>query len=145
MTVRRNNLLKDLDIKQVSLMFDTEEKCLEYLADAKWNSGFTCRYCGNTNYCKGRKAHSRRCTKCKHEESATSHTIFHGCRMPITEAFQMAVTVCHKPDISTYKMAEQFDTRQMTCWKFKKKILECIESKGELKMLLDELEMNSRQ
>lgn len=103
-----------------------EDNCLAFLAGEKWSGGFTCRHCGNTNYCKGKKPHSRRCTRCKREESATAHTVFHGCRMPLTQAFAMAYQICHKPGISTYELSRRLDTRQMTCWKFKQKIMECL-------------------
>lgn len=112
--------------------FPNEEACLEFLATAKWDKEYHCRKCGNTNYCKGKTPHSRRCTRCKHEESATSHTIFHNCRIPLTKAFKMSLLVCNDPAISTYKLSDEFETRQMTCWKFKKKILECIENGASL-------------
>lgn len=127
-------ILKNIGILEFEEHFDTEEKCLEYLADEKWKSGFVCRKCGHTNFCKGKKPHSRRCTRCKTEESATAHTIFHKCKFPLTEAFKITYLVCHNPDISTSKISEKLDLRQMTCWKFKKKIMECIDSRGDINL-----------
>ncbi len=40
--------------------------------------------------------------------------------------------ICNNPDISTYKLSEKFNIRQMTCWKFKKKIIECINQRGDI-------------
>ena len=128
-------LFKNIGILQFENIFSTEEKCLEFLAQEKWKDGFFCRKCGHDNYCKGKKPHSRRCTRCKQEESATSHTIFHGCHLPLTQAFRLAYQVCHNPEISTYELARQLDTRQMTCWKLKKRMMECIEAHGELRVL----------
>lgn len=119
--------------------FFSEEKCLEYLAGEKWSAGFVCRKCGHTKYCKGKKPFSRRCTKCKTEESATAHTIFHKCKFPITEAFKITYLVCHNRDISSYKLSEDLNLRQMTCWKFKKKISECIDSRGDIDIQYKEL------
>ncbi len=102
-----------------------EEMLLEFLADSKWRDGFVCRKCGNTNYCKGKKPYSRRCTRCKSEESATAHTLFHHCKIPLLEAFDIVRTVCCNPDVSTYELSRQQGKRQMTCWKFKTKVLEC--------------------
>ena len=112
-----------------------EDRCLEFIAEEKWRDGFVCRKCGHVNYCSGKKPYSRRCTRCKHEESATAHTIFHGCHLPLKQAFRLAYQVCHDPGISTYELARQLDTRQMTCWKLKKRMMECIESHGELRIL----------
>ncbi len=130
-----NPSFKNIGIIEFSTQFSTDEKCMEYLSNEKWKSGFICRKCGHTNYCKGKKPFSRRCTRCKSEESATAHTIFHKCKIPLAEAFKITFLVCGNPDISTSKLSDKIDLRTMTCWKLKKKILECIDSKGEIDLL----------
>lgn len=126
------SLFKNISIIEFDDLFSTDEKCFEFLAGKKWENGFICRKCGHTNYCKGKKPYSRRCTKCKSEESATAHTAFHKCKLPLTEAFKITYLVCNNPDISTYKLSDKFNIRQMTCWKFKKKIIECINQRGDI-------------
>jgi len=126
------NMIIHLKPLEFESAFSDEDKCLEFLADQKWKDGYVCKKCGHTNYCKGKTPFSRRCTRCKSDESATAHTIFHRCKIPLTNAFEIAYTVCRQPDVSTYELARQIDKRQMTCWKFKKKITECIEKRGEL-------------
>jgi hypothetical protein len=106
--------------------FSSNEKCLEFLANEKWKDGYICKKCGNTNYCKGKTLFSRRCTKCKHDESATANTMFHRCKVPLNEAFKLAYEVCNLPEVSIAKLSETFERRQMTCWKLKKKIMECL-------------------
>jgi hypothetical protein len=51
---------------------------------------------------------------------------------------QIAYTVCGDPTISSYELSRKLERRQMTCWKFKKKILECVETRGELKLVLND-------
>jgi two-component system, sensor histidine kinase LadS len=114
--------------------FSDDEKCLEVLAAEKWKEGYVCRKCSNTNYCAGKSPHSRRCTRCKHDESATAHTIFHRCKIPVREAFKIAFMVCCNPDVSSYDLSRSLELRQMTCWKFKKKISDCLEQKGYLSL-----------
>ena len=128
-------IFKNIDIIEFEDHFDTEEKCLEYLAEEKWKDGFICRKCGHTNFCRGKKPYSRRCTRCKTEESATAHTIFHKCKFPLTEAFKITYLVCHNPDISSVKISEKINLRHMTCWKFKRKITECIDARGDINLL----------
>lgn len=106
--------------------FSANLNCLEFLANEKWKEGYICKNCGNSNYCNGKTFFSRRCTKCKHDESATAHTIFHRCKIPIQEAFKMAYEVCVLPDISIANLSDKLKIRQMTCWKLKKKIMECL-------------------
>jgi hypothetical protein len=110
--------------QELELLFTSDEACLEFLASLKWSEGFVCRKCGNTNSCPGKTPHSRRCTKCKSEESATTGTIFHNCKFAISKAFYMAYHVCKgHEDISTYEFARRLSLRQMTCWNFKTKMI----------------------
>jgi len=113
----------ELNDKQLEKLFASDDKCLEFLADLKWSEGFVCRKCGNTNFCTGKTPYSRRCTKCKTEESSTAGTIFHNCKFPVSKAFYIAYNVCKgKEEISTYEFARRLSLRQMTCWNFKTKI-----------------------
>jgi hypothetical protein len=127
-----------LDIK----LFDSPEACLKLIADQKWTEGYSCRNCGNQNFCKGKTPYSRRCTRCKHEESATSHTIFHRCRIALPEAFRIIHLVCTDPGISSYEISRQMELRQMTCWKLKNKLMDCIREKGEIDILFNEKKIN---
>lgn len=108
-------------------LFDDSEKVLHFIAGVKWEKGFVCRKCGHTNYCEGKTPASRRCTRCKSEESATSHTIFHNIKFPVNKAFYIAYQVCIlNKDCSSYNYAEQLGLNQMTCWKFRKRIQDCV-------------------
>ena len=129
------SLFKNIELIEFENVFSSDEKCMEFLANEKWKNGFACRKCGHTNYCKGKKPFSRRCTKCKSEESATAHTLFHKCKFPLNEAFKITYLVCHNHDISSYKLSEKINLRPMTCWNFKKKITECIDSRGDINIL----------
>ncbi|MFZ4400316.1 MAG: hypothetical protein ACOYO1_09795 [Bacteroidales bacterium] len=115
-----------ITINDFASQFATDELCLEFLAKEKWKEAYSCKKCGNSNYCNGKTPYSRRCTKCKHDESATANTMFHHCKIPINEAFKMAYEVCSLPDISIANLSEKLKIRQMTCWKLKKKIMECL-------------------
>ncbi|MCX6248083.1 MAG: transposase [Bacteroidetes bacterium] len=118
--------------------FQTDEACLEFISSQKWADGYTCRKCGHTNFCKGKSPYSRRCTRCKHEESATANTLFHRCHIPISEAFRIAYTVCHDPGVSSYELSRQLERRQMTCWKLKSRLMECLEKRGRIDILYRE-------
>jgi len=123
----------ELTEKQLEELFSDDEKCLQFLAEIKWEKGFTCRKCGNDNYCAGKTPYSRRCTKCKSEESASAGTIFHNCKFSLHKAFYIAYNVCKgKSDMSSYELARKLSLRQMTCWNFKTKILHAIQEMGSL-------------
>ena len=108
-------------------LFEDGEKVLKFIADIKWKEGFVCRSCGHTNFCDGKTPSSRRCTRCKKEESASANTIFHNIKFPINKAFFIAYNVCVLGnDFSSYNYSDKLGLNQMTCWKFRKRILNCI-------------------
>jgi len=123
-------LFDDITEKDFELLFADDESCMAWLASKKWDKGFVCRKCGHHNHCPGKRPYSRRCTRCKREESATAHTPFHHCRIPLRDAFRMAWLCCHSPAISAAHLSRELDIRQMTCWKFKKKIQQCMNDVG---------------
>ena len=103
------------------------DKVLKFVADIKWQNGFVCRSCGHTNYCDGKTPYARRCTRCKKEESATANTIFHNIKFPINKAFYIAYNVCVLGnEFSSYNYSDQLGLNQMTCWKFRKRIQDCM-------------------
>ena len=124
---------KELTQQQLDLLFSSDDECYRFLAEVKWEGGFTCRKCGNINYCPGKTPHSRRCTKCKKEESAAADTIFHNCKFPVHKAFYIAYNVCRgNEDLSSYELARRLTLRQMTCWNFKTRIRNALQQMDKL-------------
>lgn len=130
--------------KFLSVISD-ESTALEIIANIKWKDGFVCRSCGNTNYCKGKGELSRRCTRCKKEESVTANTLFHRCKIPISKAMEMAFLVCSTSDISSYELSRQIGIRHMTCYGLQKKVKDCLLDDSENGLLKEILcEINKR-
>ncbi|MDD4993108.1 MAG: transposase [Paludibacter sp.] len=118
---------EEISTEKAQELFESSEKVLKFIADVKWKEGFTCRNCGHTNFCDGKTPSARRCTRCKKEESATANTIFHNIKFPINKAFFIAYNVCVLgSDFSSYNYSDQLGLNQMTCWKFRKRIQNCI-------------------
>ncbi len=123
-------LKKDITPELIQTLCQDNDKALQFIADIKWEKGFVCRKCGHTNYCSGKTLASRRCTRCKKEESATAHTIFHNCKFSISKAFYIINTVCFENrKLTVNELSNELELNPMTCWKFRKKIEECIEDK----------------
>ncbi len=112
-----------------TLRFYQDEECYKYLAEIKWEDGYTCKKCGWNEFYHGLKPHSRRCLKCKYDESLTSGTMFDRCKIPIHIAFHIAFRLCtKKKGMSSLELASEFEQRQKTCWEFKWKVQQAMES-----------------
>lgn len=103
--------------------FTDDASCLEYLSSIKWADGFKCKKCGHTNYCNDRYPYSRRCTRCKYDESVTSGSMFDKIKFPLVYAFHIAFKISTKKKwMSSLELAEEYCMRQKTVWEFKRKI-----------------------
>lgn len=112
--------------------FPDEATCYEYLSIAKWHSsGFICRKCGHNKYCIGKRPFSRRCLRCKYDESPTAGTAFDKLKFSIHIAFHILFKLSsRKKGISTVELSKEFSLRQKTCWAFKWKIQQAMQSSG---------------
>ena len=111
--------------------FTDDASCLEYLSAIKWADGFKCKKCGHTNYCNDRYPYSRRCTRCKYDESVTSGSMFDKIKFPLVYAFHIAFKIStKKKGMSSLELAEEYCMRQKTVWEFKRKIQKAMRSSG---------------
>lgn len=109
--------------------FRADEDCYKYIADIKWQDGYVCKKCGNTHYCAGRKPYSRRCCKCKYDESPTTGTMFDKIKFSLLVAFHIAFKIStKKKGMSSLELSEEYEVRQKTCWAFKWKIQKAMRS-----------------
>ena len=130
-------------LEKFRIAFPDDASCINLLALQKWKNGFVCTKCGNTNYCSGKLETSRRCTRCKKEESATANTVFHRCKFSLRKAFEIVLLTCQVSAISSYKISDMLDLRHMTCYSFQKKVSQCLTGQnddGLLKDLITEID-----
>jgi hypothetical protein len=109
--------------------FKEDIDCYEYLSLIKWERGYTCRKCNYDKYCKGKKPFSRRCLKCKYDESPTTNTMFEKLKFPILIAFHIIFKIStKKKGMSSMELSNEFELRQKTCWAFKQKVQQVMKS-----------------
>lgn len=132
---------KKLDFRGVNAIefhkrFKGDEDCYEYIARIKWSDEkFSCKKCGYQKMFKGKKPFSRRCMKCKYDESPTARTMFDKVKFPLLIAFHLIFKISsRKKGMSTLELSREFGLRQMTCWKFKQKIQQAMSSAGNYKL-----------
>lgn len=131
--INLKKLFNNTDDQFFASQYMTQEDCLAFLASEKWKDGYTCRKCGHHNYCQGKTPYARRCTRCKHDESATAHTIFHRCKVDLPNAFRITYMLCNEKEVSSHELSRRLHLRQMTCWKLKQKIEVCMRDQQVIK------------
>jgi len=62
--------------------FYSEQACFDYLFQLRWPEGFCCSRCGHDEYWMTSRG-LYLCHQCKHQQSVTAGTIFHGTRKPL--------------------------------------------------------------
>ncbi|NVO30106.1 7TM diverse intracellular signaling domain-containing protein [Hymenobacter lapidiphilus] len=143
-------LSQEVDFGEFSQIYPDKEACLTYLADLKWAHGYHCRKCGHDNYCEGREALSRRCTRCRYVESATSYTLLQKCKFSIVKAFYAVFLLhTHNGSYSAQELSRVLDLRRATCSNFSQKVLEAMRrlpadpagEEGWTRLLLDDTSM----
>lgn len=128
-------LSKELSFEEFSKIYPDNNTCFKFLADLKWEKGFSCKKCNTSLFSNGHLAYSRRCSKCDYDESVIVNTVFQNSRIPINKAFFMVYMIyTTKGRISSYKLSEILDLRQATCWSYSSKIKKVMdERKKELR------------
>jgi transposase-like protein len=68
-------------------MFTTEEQCLDYLMELRFQDGYSCPKCEHNEYWKNNRG-LMVCRNCKYEMSITSGTIFHKSKLSLVVIFR---------------------------------------------------------
>lgn len=143
-------ILKNLDRKTFKSRFGTKLLCYQYLADQKWESGYSCKKCAHDRYSKGSQLCSRRCRKCGYDESTTTGTLFHKLKFGIDKAFEMLYEIStSKKGANSIWLAERFGVNQKTAWLFRQKAQAAMQSSErhplEDEVHVDEFEIGTPQ
>lgn len=121
--VKARVMVEEVDFDEFSKIFPGEESCYRYLSELKWDKGYICRKCNHARFCEGKDKYSRRCTRCRYDDSPTAFTIFHRLKFDVVKAFYMVFLVyANKGKITSLELSQLLQLRQSTCWTFSKKV-----------------------
>jgi hypothetical protein len=126
-------MYKGTDLLEFIKRFSSDDDCLKYIADIKWSEKeYFCKKCGHKNYCKGKQNYSRRCTKCKYDESPIAGTQFERIAFGLLRAFHILYALSvRKKGISSYEIESEYSISQDTCWAFRNKVQRTMKSTGK--------------
>jgi transposase-like protein len=127
--VEKRDIFASVNSIKFNQQFKTDDDCYEYIASVKWENGYHCRRCGCEKYIIGKKPFSRRCSICKYDESPTANTMFDKVKFPLLLAFHIVFKIStKKKGMSSLELSNEFELRQKTCWEFKWKIQQAMQS-----------------
>ena len=113
--------------------FDSEEKCIQHLADVRWPYGAVCQHCGSgykTSYIKTRRVWW--CGYCKKQFSVRVGTVFEESRAPLRKWFAAIwIETSHKQGISSVQLAKDIGVTQKTAWFMLYRIREVMGNMGD--------------
>jgi transposase-like protein len=108
--------------------FGDDDACHEYLRLARWNDGYECSRCGETErwiYLSDRRKYE--CYACNYQCSVTAGTILQDTKLPLSKWFLAAYfLLTTKKGISGPELARKLDIAQSTAWFLTQKILKVL-------------------
>lgn len=114
---------EELSTEKFKELFPDDSSCMRYLENIKWSNGFVCKKCGHDKYITHTSPFTRKCTSCKHVESVTAETLFHGIRIPMDKAFYIVYDTIRSGKSKTLEeLSELLGLNKNTVWAFRKKI-----------------------
>ena len=67
--------------------YGTENQCKEALLKWRWPNGFQCPMCQEDVHCQLKTRPIYQCSRCHHQTSLTSNTLFSNTKLPLTKWF----------------------------------------------------------
>jgi transposase-like protein len=100
-----------------STNFSTEEVCLKYLSDLRWNNNPFCPHCNNPKVYEYKDGKLYKCAKCRKQFSAKVGTVFEGSKIPLTKWFITIYRITtNEYATSSLQLCRDISVTQKTAW-----------------------------
>ncbi len=98
--------------------FNTEDICLGYLAEQRWQSEVSCTHCNHTKtYQLKGKTKRYKCASCRKQFNAKAGTIFEDSKIPLRKWFAaIYLILAHRKGLSSHQLARDLNVTQKTAW-----------------------------
>ena len=98
--------------------FPTEEACIDYFIQERWNGKPVCPHCGsNRKIYKIRGGKILTCADCRKQFTVKTGTIFEDSPLPLQKWFlALYILTSQKKGISSIQMSKYLDVTQKTAW-----------------------------
>lgn len=106
-----------MNLSQLSVKFNTQEKCVEQLELVRWQGKPCCVHCESTNLTKRKNSIKWHCNGCNRDFTVLYGTIFEESRMPLPKWFQLIFLMLNaKKGISAMQIHRDIGVTYKTAW-----------------------------
>ena len=93
----------------------------------RWPHGFKCQQCEHDRYCVIESRQTFQCTRCKHQVSLKSNTIFHASKIPLSKWFLAIYLISqNKNGLAALSLKRHIGVTYKTAWSIKHKLMQAM-------------------
>lgn len=123
MTTHNQNTAIDLSLIDFQRKYSNDDECQKKLFSLKWPSGFICNQCKSHDYTFIKTRNLYECKQCGRQHSATSDTIMHKTRIPLSKWFlAIFFMASDKRGISSLLLSKTLNISYRATWMMLHKI-----------------------
>ena len=123
MTTHNQNTAIDLSLIDFQRKFSSDDECQKKLFSLKWPGGFICNQCKSQDYTFIKTRNLYECKQCGRQHSATSGTIMHKTRIPLSKWFlAIFFMASDKRGISSLLLSKTLNISYRATWMMLHKI-----------------------
>lgn len=108
---------KPISLIELAQQYDTRDKCLELLESLRWPNGSVCPKCDSIKAYRLKNRRLYECGDCRHQFSATSGTILHRSRLPLSKwILAVAIIANARKGVSACQLARDLHITYKSAW-----------------------------
>lgn len=106
-----------MDIIKIAKLYKTQEACILYLENKRWDGNPCCSYCNSRSVTKRKRSSRYICNQCNKSFSVLVGTMFEGTKMPLQKWFMAISLILNaKKGISSRQLARDINVDKNTAW-----------------------------
>ncbi|MCP3669494.1 MAG: IS1595 family transposase [Gammaproteobacteria bacterium] len=123
--------------------FSTDQRCMAHLAKLRWLNGFQCPHCGHDHGYYTEVLGRYECADCHRQTSATSGTLFHATKLPLTKWFWAIYWMgMDKRGISALRLSKLIGVTWRSAYRILEKLRKAMGHRDSIYRLSDIVELD---
>ena len=132
-----------LSVINFQKLYGSQQQCEQALFRHRWPNGFVCPRCGYDHYCKLKTRPVFQCSRCRHQCSLISGTIFASTKIPLPVWFWAIYFVTQSKDgISSLNLARSIGVSANTALRIKHKLQQVMKDTDDSLVLSETVQVD---